>query len=240
MKQGETVMRGAFTIVSVLGAGMASAADDEAAPIGQASVAAALEALRAEPSSQFREQRGWTIAASRERDEAVEWFFTPEGHEAHPAVVKRTAVERDGVGMIDLVALCHAEQRVCDRLLDDFRQQHELEQAAARPERVLIDVRIALDDHERLRVQRLLAEEGMAAEIRFTDVLKVVVVPTLDDRGRVLLWTAVYEHDGADYVLLGEPQLASPGDGTATLEMASTSGSRFGFSLASLVTHTVE
>jgi hypothetical protein len=45
----------------------------------------------------------------------------------------------------------------------------------------------------------------------------------------------VYEFDGADYVLLGEPQLASPGDGTATLGMASTSGSRFGFSLASLV-----
>jgi hypothetical protein len=103
---------------------------------------------------------------------------------------------------------------------------------------VTIDVRIALDDHERLRVERLLAQEGMAAEIRFTDILKVVIVPTLGDGGRVLLWTAVYEFDGAEYVLLGEPQLASPGNGTVTLEMASTSGSRFGFSLASLVAQT--
>jgi hypothetical protein len=220
--------------------GAAAWADDEPAPIGHATVAAVLEALRAEPSAQFREQRGWTVVASRERDAPIEWFFTPEGHEAHPAVVKRTALEHDGVGMIDLAALCHAEQEACDRLLDDFRQRHELEQAAARPERVTLDVRIALNDHERLRVERLLAEEGMAAEIRFTDVLKVVVVPTLDDGGRVLLWTAVYEFDGADYVLLGEPRFTAPGDGMATLEMLSSSGSRFGFSLASLVAQTAE
>lgn len=231
------------TITMVLAGVLAShavAAQEESAPIGQSTVAGVLESLRADPSAQFREQRGWTVVASRERGEPVEWFFTPEGHPAHPAVVKRTAVERDGVGMIDLAALCQADQAVCDQLLDDFRQQQERAQAAALPTRVTIDVAIALDDHERLRVERLLAEEGMAAEIRFTDVLKVVIVPTLGDDGRVLLWTAVYEFDGADYVPLGEPQLASPGNGTVTLEMASTSGSRFGFSLASLVARTTE
>ena len=231
------------TIMMVLAGALAShavAAQEESAPIGQSTVTGVLESLRGDASAQFREQRGWTVVASREGGEPVEWFFTPEGHPAHPAVVKRTAVERDGVGMIDLAALCQADQAVCDQLLDDFRQQHELAQVAARPERVTLDVTIALDDHERLRVERLLAEEGMAAEIRFTDVLKVVIVPTLGDDGRVLLWTAVYEFDGADYVPLGEPQLASPGSGTVTLEMASTSGSRFGFSLASLVAHTAE
>ena len=233
-------MRTIVIAFCAVGSHAALAAGDEPAPIGHASVAAVLESLRAEPSAQFREQRGWTIVASREDASPVEWFFTPEGHAAHPAVVKRTAVERDGIGMIDLAALCQTEQKACDVLLDDFRQEHELAQAAARPERVTIDVRIALDDHERLRVERLLAEEGMAAEIRFTDVLKMVIVPTLGDDGRVLLWTAVYEFDGADYVLLGEPQLASPGSGTVTLEMASTSGSRFGFSLASLLAQTPE
>jgi hypothetical protein len=231
-----------YAVIACIGlaSGATASAEDEPAPIGYTSVDAVLEALQTEPSAQFREQRGWTVVASRERDEPVEWFFTPEGHDAHPAVVKRTALERDGVGMIDLAALCESEQAACDRLLDDFRQRHELDQAAARPEKVSIDVRIALDDHERLRVERLLAEEGMAAEIRFTDVLKVVVVPTLDDAGRVLLWTAVYEFDGGDYVLLGEPQLTTPGAGTATLEMLSSSGSRFGFSLASLVAQTAE
>ena len=233
-------MRNVGILLCALGSPCAFAADDEPVEIGYASVAATLEALRAEPSAQFRDQRGWTVVASRERDAAVEWFFTPEGHAAHPAVVKRTVTERDGLGMIDLVALCHVEQSACDRLLDDFRQQQEVAQNAARRERVTIDVGIALDDHERLRVTRLLAEEGMAAEIRFTDVLKVVIVPTLDDGGRVLLWTAVYEFDGADYVLLAEPQLTSPGSGTATLELTSSAGSRFGFSLASLVAQTTE
>ena len=233
-------MRSVVILLCAFGAQAALAAEDQPVTIGYASVSATLEALRSEPSAQFREQRGWTVVASRERDAPVEWFFTPEGHPAHPAVVKRTATERDRVGMIDLVALCHAEQSACDSLLDDFRQQHDLEQAAARPELVTIDLRLELDHHERLRVQRLLAEEGMAAEIRFTDVLKMVIVPTLDDAGRVLLWTAVYEFDGADYVLLEEPQLMSPSGGTATLEMTSSSGSRFGFSLASLLAQTAE
>jgi hypothetical protein len=230
-------MRSVPIVVSI--ASVAWAADEPPVDIGYASVGATLEALRNEPSAQFREQRGWTVVASRERDAAVEWFFTPAGHAAHPAVVKRTVTERDGVGMIDLVALCHAEQSACDRLLDDFRQQQELAQAAARPEVVTLDVKIALNDHERLRVQRLLAQEGMAAEIRFTDVLKMVIVPTLDD-GRVLLWTAVYEYDGTGYALLGEPQLTRPGSGTATLEMTSSSGSRFGFSMASLLARSAE
>jgi len=228
-------MRKIVAMLCALGSYQAFAQGSQPNDIGYASVAAVRDALRADPTAQAREQRGWTIVSSRERGAPVQWFFTPEGHEAHPAVVKRVAMERNGVGMIDLTALCQAEQAACDRLLDEFRQQHELARAAARPELVTIDVGIALDDHERLRVERLLAQEGMAAEIRFTDVLKVVIVPTLDDDGRVLLWTAVYEFDGADYTLLGEPQLASPGNGTAVLEMVSSSGSRFGFSLASLV-----
>ncbi|HET7925892.1 MAG TPA: hypothetical protein VFL30_13395 [Rhodanobacteraceae bacterium] len=233
-------MRTIVIALCLLGSQATFAQGVEPADIPQANVAAVLESLRANPSAQFGEQRGWTVVASSEHGLPVQWFFTPEGHPAHPAVVKRTALESDGVGRIDLAALCQVEEAACAQLLDDFRQQHELAQAAARPERVTLDVTIALDDHERLRVERLLAEEGMAAEIRFTDVLKVVIVPTLGDDGRVLLWTAVYEFDGADYVPLGDPQLASPGSGTARLEMASTSGSRFGFSLASLVAHTAE
>jgi hypothetical protein len=234
MTRSATRLRGLAVVALVGPAWGALAADDEPAPIDYASVASVLAALRAEPSAQFRSQRGWTVVASREGGDPVEWFFTPEGHEAHPAVVKRTALERDGVGMIDLVALCHVEQFFCDRLLDTFRQQHEREVAASRPERVMLDVAISLDDQERVRVERMVTEEGLAAEIRFTDVLKLVIVPTFDE-GRVLLWTAVYEFDGSEYVLLGKPQFASPGGGTALLELASSSGTRFGFSLASLL-----
>lgn len=232
-------MRAAIVLLCTFGAPVAWAATDETAPIAHASVAAVLAALRADATAEFREQRGWTVVASREGEHPVEWFFTPEGHEAHPAVVKRTAVEQGGVGVIDLAALCHVEQLACDRLLDDFRQRHELDRAAADPTRVLLDVAIALDDRERLRVERMLVEEGLAAEIRFTDVLKLVIVPTLDD-GRVLLWTAVYEFDGSDYVLLAEPQFASPASGTARLELLSSAGTSFGFSLASPVAQATE
>jgi hypothetical protein len=56
----------------------------------------------------------------------------------------------------------------------------------------------------------------------------------------VLLWTAVYEFDGSDYVLLGEPKFTSPGSGTTTLELQASAGTSFGFSLASLVAQTAE
>ncbi|HJR69091.1 MAG TPA: hypothetical protein VKA43_03550, partial [Gammaproteobacteria bacterium] len=94
-------MRAAIVVLCTLGAPAALAAADEAAPIAHATVAAVLASLRADGTAEFREQRGWTVVASREGAYAVEWFFTPEGHEAHPAVVKRTAHERDGVGFID-------------------------------------------------------------------------------------------------------------------------------------------
>jgi len=232
-------MRTTIVVLCTLGAPAALATADEPAPIAEPSVAAVLAALRADATAEFREQRGWTVVASREGAHAVEWFFTPEGHEAHPAVVKRTAYDQDGVGFIDLAVLCQVEEAACERLLVDFRQRHERDVAAAAPERVLLDVAIALDDHERMRVERMLVAEGLAAEIRFTDVLKLVVVPTLDD-GRVLLWTAVYEFDGSDYVLLDEPRFASPGDGTTTLKLPSSAGASFGFSLASLVAPTTE
>ena len=228
-------MRSVSSLPMLLMAPLALAAEPEPAPLEAATVAAVLATLKTDPRAEFREQRGWTVVASREHDDPVQWFFTPEGHPAHPAVVRRAALEVDGVGMIELTALCQAAQAACDRLLDDFRQQHELEVAAARPERVLLDVGIALDDHERVHVSRMLAEEGLAAEIRVTDLLKMVIVPTIDDGGGVLLWTAVYEFDGRDFALLAEPKFASPGTGTATIEMTSSGGSRFGFALTSLV-----
>ena len=110
----------------------------------------------------------------------MQWIFTPAGHPAHPAVVKRTALERNGTGLIDLAALCYGAESDCYRLLDDFRQRSELATRAAQPQRVTLDVGIALNDHDRVRVKRLVAEEGKAAEIRMDDVLKIVIVPTIE------------------------------------------------------------
>jgi hypothetical protein len=210
------------------------AADDAAAPIAYASVAAAREALSADRRATSRDQGGWTVVASREHGAAVEWFFTPETHAVYPAVIKRTVVEEDGVGMIEIAALCEASQAACDELIEDFRQTHKVTLKAPRVERVSLDINIAQNDHDRVRVNRMVAEAGKAAEIRMDGLLKAVFVPTLDDKGAVTLWAAMYEFDGRDFALVAEPQLVTPGTGTAEVELAAASGNRFEFSITPL------
>lgn len=208
-------------------------ADDDA--IGYPSVAGALQALQSDSTAQFESQQGWTIVASRDGDKPVQWFFTPEGHAAHPAVIKRTVLEQDGTGFIDLAALCHAAQGECDALLDDFRQSSEGVARSLLAQQVTLDIGIALNDHERVRITRLLTEEGKAAEIRMDEQLKLVIVPTLDDALGVLLWTAIYEFDGGEYILLSEPRFATPREGTARIEVSSGSGNTFGLSITPLL-----
>jgi hypothetical protein len=208
---------------------------DEAAPIAYASVAAVREALRTDPTATTRSQQGWTVVASREHGAAVEWFFTPETHAVYPAVIKRTVVEEDGLGMIEIAALCEtASQQACDQLIDDFRQTHKVTIKAPRVQRVSLDINIAQNDHDRVRVNRLVAEEGKAAEIRMDGLLKAVFVPTLDDKGAVTLWAAMYEFDGRDFALVAEPRLVTPGAGTAEIELRAASGNRFAFSITPL------
>ncbi|HVY64565.1 MAG TPA: hypothetical protein VHH11_07070 [Gammaproteobacteria bacterium] len=224
-----------FSAAAALATGGAHAAQrDEPAPIPYASVAAAREALRTDPKATMRNQQGWTVVASRENGAAVEWFFTPEAHPVYPAVIKRTVVEHDGVGMIDMAALCETPQDACDQLLEDFRQTHKPVIEAPRVERVALDVGITQNDHARVRVNRLVAEAGKAAEIRMDGLLKAVIVPTLDENGGVTLWTAMYEFDGREFALVAEPQLVTPGAGTAEVELAAASGNRFAFSITPL------
>jgi hypothetical protein len=217
----------------ILAAAVASAAGaDEADVIGYPGIDEALAALKADPHASFEMQHGWTVVANREGANPVQWFFTPEGHPAHPSVVKRTALEQRGTGYIELATLCGAPEAECARLLDDFRQIAENEARAAQPQQVMLDVGISLDNHDRVRVERMVAEEGKAAEIRMDNVLKVVIVPTLDERRDVTLWTAVYEFAGGDYRLLGQPVFARPRDGVADVEIESGSGTRFRFAIA--------
>jgi hypothetical protein len=220
------VAAGMLALAAAGGAGA-----DESDVIGYPSIDAALTALRADPRATFETQHGWTVVASREGANPVQWFFTPEGHPAHPSVVKRTALEERGTGYIELATLCGAPQAECARLLDGFRQVAEDAARAAQPQHVTLDVGIALNRHDRVRVSRLLAEEGKAAEIRMDDVLKIVIVPTLDERRDVTLWTAVYEFADGDYRLLGEPTLARPHDGVADIEIESDTGTTFRFAI---------
>lgn len=86
--------------------------------IGYPSVAAALEALKARGDVQISDHGGWTVV--NDPKEGALWSFTPPGHPAHPAAVKRKVVERDGQAWIDMRALCQADKTTCDKLMEEF------------------------------------------------------------------------------------------------------------------------
>ncbi len=223
----------AFASAFLFCAPFAHAADDAA--IDYPSVAAVLDGLRADSAAQFESQAGWTIVASTERGDAVLWSFTPEGHPAHPAVVKRTALEEKGTGFVQLATLCQGPEAECFRLLDEFRQIDQQIAQSNLAKRVLLDVGIAQNAHDRVFVKHLLAEEGKAAEIRMDNVLKLVIVPSWDELRGVMLWTAMYEFDGRDFRLAAQPTIAAPGAGTAQIDVPALSGDTFRFSITPLL-----
>ncbi len=228
-------MRLCITVLIVMAgaSGLARAGDTDA--IDFASVNDVLTSLRNNPQAKFQSEDGWTVVASREHGRATLWFFTPDDHPAHPAVVKRTVVDRNGIDFIDVAAMCQAPQEACDALLAEFRQSRVpvAQEAAARE--MTFEVGVALNDHERVRITRLVAEDGKAAEIRMDDVFKVVFMPTIDGKRGVVLWAALYQFDGSDYRLLSEPKLAMPGTGTTDIELTSFSGDRLRFSVTPVV-----
>lgn len=63
--------------------------------------------------------------ATDENGNHVLWSFTPEGHAAHPAAVKRTVLEKDGAVFIDMKVLCFGTQAACDKLVEEFKQLNE-------------------------------------------------------------------------------------------------------------------
>src|SRR5262245_49886761 len=199
------------------------------------SVSAVLEALRSDPRAKFEHQAGWTVVAIVERGNPVLWSFTAEGHPAHPSVVKRTALEQEGTGYVQLATLCEAPEPDCARLLEDFKQINERIAQSTLVKRVELDVGIAWSDHSRVRVRRMLAEEGKAAEVRVDGIAKIVIVPSWDELRGVMLWTAFYEFDGSDFRLLSAPTLAAPGEGTAEIDFRATSGESYRFSVTPLV-----
>ena len=86
-------------------------------------VAATLEALRSRASVQISIKEGWTIVSEPETQ--TQWIFTPPGHPAHPAAIKRTFFKHDGGVHIGMSAMCQAEKAACDRLISEFQVLNE-------------------------------------------------------------------------------------------------------------------
>jgi hypothetical protein len=90
----------------------------ETSPIGYNSVSEALSSLRARPDVTIRVKNGWTIVDDRAN--GILWSFTPPGHPAYPAAIKRILAKRDGAWYVDTRMLCEAEKPPCDKLAEDF------------------------------------------------------------------------------------------------------------------------
>lgn len=115
----------------------ASAADkapvQESAPgsfksrFGYATVQEALQSLKAKANATVEVSKpdGWTIVTEPAPEHAV-WSFTPPGHYAYPAVVRRAVKQRpDGDLYVEMAALCQAEKEPCERLIREFQQLND-------------------------------------------------------------------------------------------------------------------
>lgn len=82
-------------------------------------VAAALEGLRAKAGVSVRNESGFTVV----QDSAAMtiWTFTPAGHAAHPAVVRRAIVQRGNDIFVDMQVKCEAAKPACDTLTAEFQ-----------------------------------------------------------------------------------------------------------------------
>ena len=103
----------------------APGAPERRSSIGYASVQEALDALSSKPGVQIQTTKpdGWTIINEPGN---IQWSFTPSGHYAYPAAVRR-AVKVNPVGdvYIEMTGLCQAEKAPCDRLMDEFKDLNE-------------------------------------------------------------------------------------------------------------------
>jgi hypothetical protein len=90
------------------------------ADIGYRTPQEALTTLRTKPGVKIREERGWTVAT--DASEYAVWSFTPEGHPAHPAVIKRYSYEEGGRVMMQMKVICGAAKESCDQLVRDFNE----------------------------------------------------------------------------------------------------------------------
>jgi hypothetical protein len=91
---------------------------EQPADIGYRTVAEALSALTKASGLEVANPGGWTIVTDHEH--STVWSFAPPSHPAYPAVVKRTAVSKDGSVYVDMKVQCEAAKAACDVLVRDF------------------------------------------------------------------------------------------------------------------------
>lgn len=103
-----------------------ASAPGHTAPIAYPSVAAALKALQARDGdgTVVVHTEGWVIV--NEPRASAQWSFTPKGHAAYPAVVRRVIEHGPGGAVaVDVASLCEAPKAECDKLVEEFNGMNE-------------------------------------------------------------------------------------------------------------------
>ena len=85
------------------------------------SVAKALEKLQSNPSASISHQDGWTVISLKEDGNPVFWYFAPEDHAVHPAMIKKTIIEKEGEKESVIVSFCQAPKQKCDKFTEQFK-----------------------------------------------------------------------------------------------------------------------
>ena len=114
-------MRPAYLILGLLlpASSLMAAGPEQPPGIEYASPAEAWEALSGKPDVSISYLREWRVVT--ERESTTIWTFTTPGNPAHPSVVKRMLVEKDGSFHVASFIQCGADKAECDKLVADFR-----------------------------------------------------------------------------------------------------------------------
>jgi len=93
--------------------------------IAYATVADALKALEARDGNGtiVVHTDGWTIV--NDPQATAQWSFTPSGHYAYPAVVRRVVLRNGRDVSVDIATLCEAPAEACERLQVEFATMND-------------------------------------------------------------------------------------------------------------------
>jgi hypothetical protein len=85
-----------------------------------ATAASALEAMRAKSGVKTSVQSGWTVI--EDQSTLSVWSFTPPGHPAHPAAIRRKVVQEGNNLFVQMNVLCEAPKPACDAMVMEFEK----------------------------------------------------------------------------------------------------------------------
>jgi transcriptional regulator with XRE-family HTH domain len=92
-------------------------------------------------------------------------------------------------------------------------------------EDLMLSVGLTLNDKE--QQASLLTAEGKDAEIVVEGLFRLIIIPTIQADGHIYLATQIYEADGPSYILLTQPELATPNDEAVEIRVSTDRGNTF-------------